>query len=341
MPPEEAQRALAMWTRPRSGDAQTRTGAGLGLPIAAGLVQMFGGKLKIQTSPGQGTKCEFTVRFLKQQTLMEPQRDDAAASGPLAGKRVLLAVANDTARRWLSEMCERLGLQTLISEPSFAAAANCANTSKQAPDVALLDSDLLPRDAGGAVQQEVLAKLPPAKVLVRSSVAPAASAAECRSWNVAALIFKPVFEDELRDALLLAVGRQAVETRGGGSATGAAYLKSESSFMQCQPQEAIGRLGGDKELYGDVVRRFLDDAPTVLEQLRAHITAEQAEPLHRTAHAFKGLAGMCGAVSVAQIAGELEGLGKQSQLTEAPAAVERLTTALEHARGELTPYATS
>jgi two-component system cell cycle sensor histidine kinase PleC len=77
MTPEEV--ALALQPFGQAANAMTRehSGAGLGVPLATGLVKLHGGKLVIESAPGQGTRV--TV------TLPETKRPPAAAepSGPL------------------------------------------------------------------------------------------------------------------------------------------------------------------------------------------------------------------------------------------------------------------
>jgi HPt (histidine-containing phosphotransfer) domain-containing protein len=97
-------------------------------------------------------------------------------------------------------------------------------------------------------------------------------------------------------------------------------------------------LGDDAELYREVLQRFFDESPQALSRIAAAIELEKAGDLHRAAHSYKGLAAMSGTEEVARTAAELEQIGKQGQLQEAPTLLTRLRQELERAQRELAPY---
>ena len=79
-------------------------------------------------------------------------------------------------------------------------------------------------------------------------------------------------------------------------------------------QGAMERLGGDEELFHDLVRFFLEDSPGLLEQLRTGLERRDASLVERAAHSLKGLAGNFGADDAVQKALEIERLGREGQL---------------------------
>lgn len=50
----------------------------------------------------------------------------------------------------------------------------------------------------------------------------------------------------------------------------------------------IDSLGGDIELYGEIVRLFLAHYPSEIESLQNSLALADASTLHRTAHSLKG-----------------------------------------------------
>jgi nitrogen-specific signal transduction histidine kinase/HPt (histidine-containing phosphotransfer) domain-containing protein len=338
---ENATRVTTVWTRPRSSDPRTRSGAGLGLPMVAGLVELFGGQLKIQSQPGQGTECEFAATFLKQQSPLPA--DTAGNRQPaLAERRVLIAVANDTSRRWLSDVCQRLGIHVIVSEPGIDAARACASKASPPPELAVVDEALMDAEASLDERLAGMAELSLPKVLLHWPKGAAASLAS--EAGVLADVAKPWFEEDVQAALLAAFDKLDApdpphESSPFDKSKALPEPAQEHRTMHCEPQEAIARLGGDEELYGDVVRRFREDAPTVVQQLRNLLQAGKAEMLHRTAHSFKGLAAMCGAVPVTAAAAEIERVGKLGELSDAPALLDELAIAVNQASAELAPYA--
>jgi HPt (histidine-containing phosphotransfer) domain-containing protein len=105
-----------------------------------------------------------------------------------------------------------------------------------------------------------------------------------------------------------------------------------------ESEAAIARLGGDLELYRELVRSFLDDSAGLVPRLEAAVTAADAQGVHKAAHNLKGTAATCGAISVAAIATELERSGVERDLSQAHEQLSRLKSALADARRELSAY---
>lgn len=107
----------------------------------------------------------------------------------------------------------------------------------------------------------------------------------------------------------------------------------------CEPRAALERLGGMDDLYAELVKRFLDDASGDFRRVEEAVAAGDAAALHRAAHTLKNLAGMCGAVSVAEVATLLEHAGSFSQFEDFQSLKERLVSEMDAARGALERYA--
>jgi HPt (histidine-containing phosphotransfer) domain-containing protein len=74
----------------------------------------------------------------------------------------------------------------------------------------------------------------------------------------------------------------------------------------CCPDEALARLEGLRDVYDDVVGALLRDDDGFLRQLRDAVERGDSKQAVLAAHTLKGMAGMCGAVSAAEEALELE-----------------------------------
>lgn len=81
---------------------------------------------------------------------------------------------------------------------------------------------------------------------------------------------------------------------------------------------ALERLGGDQELFHEVVGIFLEEIPGHLATLRKAIHEGDAKTVEITAHSLKGEMGYLGITDLVQKAGELERLGRESELNHAP-----------------------
>jgi HPt (histidine-containing phosphotransfer) domain-containing protein len=114
--------------------------------------------------------------------------------------------------------------------------------------------------------------------------------------------------------------------------------RSRDMAPYCEIDAAIDRLGGDVELYKDLVDRFLDDSAGTRARVEAAIRGQDAASLRGAAHSLKGLASSVGASTAAATLGELEEQGLQQDLTSAAATWRRFETEMERTGDELAPY---
>ena len=90
------------------------------------------------------------------------------------------------------------------------------------------------------------------------------------------------------------------------SASGSAPVFDESGLM--------GRLMGDRELAGSVVRGFVEHAPAQFEQLSARIEEGDAAGTRLQAHTLKGSAATVAAEALRIVAAEMESSAAAKQL---------------------------
>lgn len=107
---------------------------------------------------------------------------------------------------------------------------------------------------------------------------------------------------------------------------------------ECRPQEAIDRLGGMAELYGEVVDRFLNDEAGTLLKLHSATDLGDLIRARDAAHSLKGLAAMCGAVSVAGIAAAIEQVAQTGHFSLLASLSKRLDVEMSNAKSMLNAY---
>ncbi len=102
---------------------------------------------------------------------------------------------------------------------------------------------------------------------------------------------------------------------------------------------ALERLGGDRNLYDELVGVFKNECPSMAAEMRRAIDDNDVKTLARSAHTLRGSSSNLGAVAVAEAALELEklaraekldGAGKQFKVLESE--IERLFSELESIR---------
>jgi HPt (histidine-containing phosphotransfer) domain-containing protein len=77
-------------------------------------------------------------------------------------------------------------------------------------------------------------------------------------------------------------------------------------------------IGGDSELFAQLVCLFLDRYHTMLTDIRTALADADSITVERLAHTFKGTAGNLCASEVALTAGRLEAVGRLNTLHDAP-----------------------
>lgn len=124
----------------------TGSGSGLGLSMVYGFVRQSGGRVALESAPGQGT----TVRLQLPRALTEVEKEVAPAvdEPPPAGERLALVLEDEEdVRQTICEQLYQLGWLTLET----ASGEEALQLLEASPDIALLISDLmLPGALSGA-----------------------------------------------------------------------------------------------------------------------------------------------------------------------------------------------
>ncbi|MCJ7578124.1 MAG: response regulator, partial [candidate division Zixibacteria bacterium] len=95
-------------------------------------------------------------------------------------------------------------------------------------------------------------------------------------------------------------------------------------------ESALRRFDGDKEFFKEMLQEFLSYMPKQLDKLAEAIKTGEAKVVEREAHSLKGAAGNLGAKLMADLALQLEFLGRKGDLAVAEEIVCNLRTAFEH-----------
>jgi len=82
-------------------------GTGLGLSISQQLVELMGGKIKVTSTPGTGSRFSFNIQL----GIAEPDQQPVTAAAPLHNARVMVVDDSVTARGALVEMLGSLGVR--------------------------------------------------------------------------------------------------------------------------------------------------------------------------------------------------------------------------------------
>jgi CheY-like chemotaxis protein len=189
-------------------------GTGLGLAIASQLVQMMGGTMQVQSTPGVGSTFSFTVRL--EIPDRRPQEPEVPPRTELVGLRVLAVDDHATNRRILEDVLSGWQMRPVIcsSAAEAFAAAMQALVVGEPFSLVLLDAHMPETDGFMLAQQiqatPVLAGTP---LVMLTSAGQPGDVARCRELGIGASLLKPIKQSDLLATMLAALGAKRSQDR--------------------------------------------------------------------------------------------------------------------------------
>lgn len=145
-------------------------------------------------------------------------------------------------------------------------------------------------------------------------------------------VAKPIRIDDLMQVLERASG-QVRQTPGMivvGSEDGRSSALDNDAFAAF-----VTMVGDDPVIIGEIIDSYLEDTPKLIADATRAVASQDAAALRIAAHSIKSSSAQLGANGLAEVAQELEVLGKAGSTDDAHDLLEPLNTAFERARADL------
>jgi len=338
MTPEQIERLFESFSQADSSITRRFGGTGLGLVISKNLVEMMGGDIQVQSTPGKGSSFIFTVclgqatqadiRHMKSLggvKAFDTAGDAAAATRQwitdtkgIRGAQVLLVEDNDINRQIAVEFLEKAGL--IVTEAvNGAEAVQRVGSWPQPYDLILMDIQMPVMDGLNATRR--IRQLEGSTQDVPPIVAMTAHAMTGdREKSLAAgmndHLTKPIDPEVLQKMLLKWIPAASRSLPEGYTLPLAGFeqqIASDELFSGSIPgipginiRSGLNRVSGKRSLYQKLLFHFKGKYRDMPREIHDALKANQYKNALGMLHTLKGVAGNLGAEDLARSAAELE-----------------------------------
>ena len=239
-----------------------------------------------------------------------PDTDDSFAerpgNGELEGARVLLAEDNDMNQEIAVELLQGAGMDVIVANNGREAIRRLEEPGARY-DMVLMDIQMPEMDGYEATRliraQERFADLP---VIAMTAHALAEEQRKAEDVGMSDYISKPIDAEVMFDTLRRFYRKEKAGSRGDAKPEAASLGEAIPEMEGIDVEAALGRIAGNKKLYMNLLRRYVERQEDAVERIREALRAGDAVLAERIAHTLKGLSGNIGAVEAQAAAGELE-----------------------------------
>jgi signal transduction histidine kinase/CheY-like chemotaxis protein len=244
--------------------------------------------------------------------------------------RILVAEDNTINQKLIERLLDKLGYEAEVVASGSEVLQALAATSPPYAAV-LMDCQMPEMDGYEATrairQREAPANSHPAASRHLPIIAMTANAMQgdrekCLAAGMDDYISKPVKSAELKTILARWVTPPSLVTQEFGNEQA---LPASAASPVFDEAAALDFVEGDRALLAELVEMFSEQWPKLLARLQTAVVTHDSQAVYFAAHALKGQVGHFGARTTVEAARELEVMGRQGELAEAPAALYALT----------------
>jgi len=256
-------------------------GTGLGITICRDLVELMGGTLWLESTPGKGSAFQFTLDLEKgcRPESLSVIRGTKGLRDLLVGKRILLAEDYVTNREVVRLHLADLELELETAENGQQALELCKNSYY---DLVLMDVHM-PK-MSGLEASTAIRKLPGWEnipIVAMTASAFKEDRQNCMEAGMSDFMAKPIRKKNLLGMI----------NRWLGSGTSQEIPLSDKLLTESEKAYSLGALStelGDESLAMEVLKGYLESGEDLLQSIEASLYSGNREEAHRSSHSLKG-----------------------------------------------------
>ena len=171
-------------------------GTGLGLSICRGIVNLFGGEIKVESNVGKGTHFQFHIPYEKTEAEVITQTDlnENVFDTVLQNKTVLLVEDDEFVGLYFQEIFKSTGSKLIWAKNGLEG----IKLFRENKDIAIVLMDIrMPEMNGHKATQEILKMNPKAKIIAQTAYAMQDEKEKCFAAGCIDYLAKPIVKSEL------------------------------------------------------------------------------------------------------------------------------------------------
>ena len=233
---------------------------------------------------------------------------------PMRPLRILLAEDNVVNQRVAVGLLKKRGHDVIVANNGVEALALLATTTV---DLILMDIQMPQMggfEATAQIREHERESGDHVRIVAMTAHAMTGDRERCLAAGMDGYIAKPI-----APAILFAT----VEQEAGSTA--ADQVPALAPLATIDRESLMARVGGDAELFVEVIQLFLVDCPARVAAIKSAVDRADRDDIRVAAHALKGSAGNLSATGLAAAARTLERMGMEGRLDAAPTAFRQLS----------------
>ncbi|MCL2079300.1 MAG: ATP-binding protein [Oscillospiraceae bacterium] len=314
MSAEQIEKIFDKFVQADSSTTRNYGGTGLGLAIVRNMVDLMGGTLTVESSPGAGSKFCFEITFdtVDSYSKSSNRKDFAPFEKPCFDAKILICDDNPMNQEVVCEHLSRVGVRTVVANNGKAGVETvlkCIEKGEAPFDLILMDIFMPIMDGIEAATK--ISELNTGTPIVAMTANIMTSELEkYKKHNMPDCLGKPFTAQELWRVLLK-------------------YLTPIGSSVVAEDDDV------NEEILNNLRVNFVKSNQTVHTDIKNAVASGDITLAHRLAHTLKGSAGIIGKDDLKNAAAEVEALLKNEIDSILSSKINLLETELSAVLGEL------